>query len=137
MPTHCTADRFGFAPVEGRSVVAAFDGGAMTSDAGALLLGATDRAVGLIDRFAACFVDRRDGRLLEHVLRTLVGQRVFGVALGHEDLIDHDELRHDLRSCSKSAFRPQRAEAGKRNAHGATCTDFRTHPDFPLVNRSL
>ena len=95
MRTHCTSDLFAFAPVEGRSVVAAFDGGAMTSDAGALLLGATDRAVGLIDRFAACFVDRRDGRLIEHALRTLVGQRVFGIALGYEDLIDHDELRHD------------------------------------------
>ncbi len=95
MATHCTPDLFGFAPVEGRSVVAAFDGGAMTSDAGALLLGAADRAVGLIDRFAACFVDRRDGRLIEHELRTLVGQRVFGIALGYEDLIDHDELRHD------------------------------------------
>ena len=95
MRTHCTPDLFAFAPVEGRSVVAAFDGGAMTSDAGALLLGATDRVVGLIDRFAACFVDRRDGRLIEHALRTLVGQRVFGIALGYEDLIDHDELRHD------------------------------------------
>ena len=76
-------------------MVAAFDGGAITSDAGALLLGATDRAVGLIDRFAACFVDRRDRRLIEHELRTLVGQRVLGIALGYEDLIDHDELRHD------------------------------------------
>ncbi len=80
MRTHCTPDLFACAPVEGRSVVAAFDGGAMTSDAGALLLGATDRAVGLIDRFAACFVDRRDGRLIEHAPRTLVGQRVFAIA---------------------------------------------------------
>ncbi len=95
MPTHCNPDLFGFAPVEDRSVVAAFDGGAMTSDAGALLLGAADRAVGLIDRFAACFVDHRDGRLIEHELRGLVGQRVFGIALGYEDLIDHDTLRHD------------------------------------------
>ena len=81
MPPHCNPDLFGFAPVEDRSVVAAFDGGAMTSDAGALLLGAADRAVGLIDRFAACFVDHRDGRLIEHELRTLVGQRVFGIVL--------------------------------------------------------
>ena len=60
MPAHCNPDLFDFAPVEDRSVVAAFDGGTMTSDAGALLLGATDRAVGLIDRLAACFVDQRD-----------------------------------------------------------------------------
>ena len=69
MRTHCSPDLFGFAPVEDRSVVAAFDGGAMTSDAGALLLGAADRAVGLIDRFAACFEDRRDGRLIESASR--------------------------------------------------------------------
>ena len=68
MPTHCSPDLFGFAPVEDRSVVAAFDGGTMTSDAGALLLDATDRAVGLIDRLAACFVDQRDRRLIEPCL---------------------------------------------------------------------
>ena len=95
MPAHCNPDLFDFVPVEDRSVVAAFDGGTMTSDAGALLLGATDRAVGLIDRLAACFVDQRDQRLIEHELRTLVGQRVLGIALGYEDLIDHDTLRHD------------------------------------------
>jgi hypothetical protein len=53
MPTECSRDLFGFAPVEGREVVAAFDGGAITSDAGALLLGATDRAIGMMNRFAA------------------------------------------------------------------------------------
>src|SRR5262249_37368612 len=95
MPTECSADLFGFARVEGRAVVASFDGGAVTSDAGALLLGATDRAIGLVDRFAACFVDRRRPELIEHEVRTLIGQRVFGIALGYEDLVDHDELRHD------------------------------------------
>jgi hypothetical protein len=86
---------FGFARVEGRAVVASFDGGAVTSDAGALLLGATDRAIGLVDRFAACFADRRRPELIEHEVRTLIGQRVFAIALGYEDLNDHDELRHD------------------------------------------
>jgi hypothetical protein len=86
---------FGFAPVEGRRVEAAFDGGAITSDAGALLLGATDRAIGLIGRFAACFADARRPDLVEHEVATLVGQRVFGIALGYEDLNDHDQLRHD------------------------------------------
>jgi hypothetical protein len=76
-------------------VVAAFDGGQMTSDAGALLLGATDRAVRLNDRFAACFSDARAAELVEHRIATLVGQRVYGLALGYEDLNDHDELRHD------------------------------------------
>jgi hypothetical protein len=95
MPTQCSAGLFDFAPVEGRRVEAAFDGGAITSDAGALLLGATDRAVGLVGRFAACFADARRPDLIEHAVATLVGQRVFGLALGYEDLNDHDELRHD------------------------------------------
>ena len=95
MPTECSADRMEFAPVAGRSVVAGFDGGTITSDAGALLLGATDRAIGLVRRFAACFVDHRSAEQVEHTLPTLVGQRVFALALGYEDLVDHDTLRHD------------------------------------------
>src|SRR6266853_5321667 len=95
MPTECSADLFGFAPVEGREVVAAFDGGAITSDAGALLLGAADRAIKLTERVAACFHDVRRQDLIEHEVVTLVGQRVFGIALGYEDLNDHDDLRHD------------------------------------------
>jgi hypothetical protein len=95
MPTECSRDLFGFAPVEGRRVEAAFDGGDATSDAGALLLGATDRAIGLVGRFAACFADSRDAGLVEHTVETMVAQRVFGIALGYEDLVDHDQLRHD------------------------------------------
>jgi len=95
MPTECIPESFGFARVEGREVVAAFDGGAITSDAGGLLLGAADRAIGLIDRFARCFTDHRRRELIEHEVATLVGQRVFGLALGYEDLNDHDRLRHD------------------------------------------
>jgi len=95
MPTECSAPALEFTGLNGRSVVAAFDGGAITSDAGALLLGETDRAVGLVARFAACFEDRRRPDLIEHDVRTLVMQRVFGIALGYEDLIDHDHLRHD------------------------------------------
>jgi hypothetical protein len=95
MPTECIPELFGFAPVEGREVVAAFDAGAVTSDAGALLLSATDRAIRMMDRFAACFHDVRCQEQIEHEVVTLVGQRVFGIALGYEDLNDHDELRHD------------------------------------------
>jgi hypothetical protein len=95
MPTQCSPDTLLFAPVEGRSVVASFTGGAITSDAGALLLGATDRAINLVGRFAACFSDSRDPERIEHALATLVAQRVFGIALGYEDLIDHDHIRHD------------------------------------------
>ena len=95
MRTECSAKSFEFARVESRSVVAAFDGGAVTSDAGSLLLGATDRAIRLVDRIAGCFSDHRRADLIEHEVPTLVGQRIFGIALGYEDLNDHDELRHD------------------------------------------
>ncbi len=82
MRTECIPDLFGFSSVEGRKVVAGFDGGAMTSDAGALLLGAADRAVRLVERFAACFTDGRKAEAVEHAIATLVGQRVFAIALG-------------------------------------------------------
>jgi hypothetical protein len=95
MPTECSAELFEFAPVEGRRVVAGFDGGAITTDAGALLLGQADRGIRLIERFAACFHDARMAELVEHQVSTLVLQRVFGIALGYEDLNDHDELRCD------------------------------------------
>src|SRR5262245_9545651 len=112
MPTECTPDFFGFEPVEGREVVAAFDGGAISSDAGALLLGAADRAIGMMERFAGCFHDVRRAELIEHEVVTLVGQRVFGIALGYEDLNDHDTLRHD----------PMMAIlAGKLEARRAAC----------------
>src|SRR6202045_1910975 len=95
MPTECNTELFEFAPVEGRAVVAGFDGGTITSDAGALLLGGTDRAIRLTERFASCFTDSRAAELVEHSVNTMVTQRVIGIALGYEDLIDHDELRHD------------------------------------------
>lgn len=95
MPTHCSRDLFGYEVIEGRAVVAAFDGGEVTSDAGGLLLGATDRAIGLVGRFAACFADGRAQTQVEHTVEAMVAQRVFGIALGYEDLIDHDQLRFD------------------------------------------
>src|SRR5436190_4711212 len=95
MPTECSAEAFDFGTVDGRSVEAAFDAGLVTSDAGALLLGATDLTIDLIDRFASCFHDQRRPEWIEHEVATLVGQRVFAIALGYEDLNNHDELRHD------------------------------------------
>ena len=95
MPTQCNAEQLQFSCVERRQVVAAFDGGMVSSNAGAVLLGRADEAIGLVDRLAHCFVDERDPSLIEHTVRTLVGQRVFGLALGYEDLNDHEQLRHD------------------------------------------
>jgi hypothetical protein len=95
MRTECSAGSFEFAAIGRREVVAGFDGGSITSDAGAMLLGVADRAIGLVGRLAQCFRDVRRRELIEHAVETLVGQRVFGIALGYEDLNDHDELRHD------------------------------------------
>ena len=95
MPTECSRDLFGYEVVEGRQVVAAFDGGEVTSDAGALLLGAANRALGLVRRLARCFTDGRAPELVEHTVETMLMQRICGIALGYEDLVDHDELRHD------------------------------------------
>jgi hypothetical protein len=95
MLTECSRDLFGFEAVEGRQVVAAFDGGQVTSDAGALLLGAVNRAIGLVGRLAGCFADGRMQELVEHGVETMLMQRICGIALGYEDLVDHDELRHD------------------------------------------
>src|SRR3979409_2231552 len=93
MLTECSAELFDFGTVGGRAVEAAFDAGLVTSDAGALLLGATDRAIGMMARFAGCFHDERRADLIEHDVATLVGQRVFGIALGYEDLNDTNDKR--------------------------------------------
>jgi hypothetical protein len=95
MQTHCISEQLAFEDFDGRKVVAGFDGGAITSDAGALLLRHVDKAIGLFDRVASCFVDRRDRDLTVHSVRTLVGQRIAAIALGYEDVDDHDSLRHD------------------------------------------
>ncbi len=95
MPTECSRNLFGFEAVEGRQVVAAFDGGQVTSDAGALLLGAANWALGLVRRLVGCFTDGRAPELVEHTVETMLMQRIGGIALGYEDLVDHDELRHD------------------------------------------
>jgi hypothetical protein len=78
-----------------REIVARFDGGQLSSDGGGLLLREVDRRTGLLSEFAACFRDYRSPALVEHSLNTLLRQRVMGVALGYEDLNDHDQLRHD------------------------------------------
>lgn len=82
MPTECSAKSFGFERAESRDVVALFDGGAITNDAGNLLLGATDPAIGLLDRLVECFSDRQRADLIEHGVGTLVSQRVFRDSAG-------------------------------------------------------
>ena len=95
MVTECNQKSFAFHPLSRREVVARFDGGKITSDAGALLLRETERATGIVRQFAACFTDHRNPDLIEHTVEQLVAQRVYGLCLGYEDLNDHDTLRHD------------------------------------------
>ena len=95
MQTQCSTKALEFHPLGARKIVARFDGGAITSDAGALLLRECERATGIIAQFARCFTDHRDPQLIEHTVEALVGQRVYALALGYEDLNDHDALRHD------------------------------------------
>jgi len=111
MPTQCISERFRFEGFDGSRVAAAFDGGAVTSDAGALLLRETDRAIGRIDRVAACFRDGRDPGRVVHSLRTLIGQRIIGLALGYEDVADHDDLRFDpVLALFSDRLAPRRAD---------------------------
>jgi hypothetical protein len=95
METECSSGQLEFEGFGGRRVVAAFDGGAVTSDAGTVLLREADRAIGLIERVAACFTDHREADQVIHALPTLIGQRIVAIALGYEDVNDHDTLRRD------------------------------------------
>jgi len=84
-----------FHPLRKREVRGRFDGGAITSDAGGLLLREVEKRTGIIRQFAACFRDQRDPARIEHTVEELVAQRVYALALGYEDLNDHEALRHD------------------------------------------
>jgi hypothetical protein len=77
-------------------VVGRFDGGKISSDTGGLLLREVEKRLGILRRFSDCFRDYRDPQRIEHSVESLIGQRVYGVALGYEDLNDHDSLRHDV-----------------------------------------
>lgn len=95
MNTDCTGQQYLFQGPRRRKVVAAFDGGSITSDGGVMLLQRVDQLQATIARFAQCFDDARDPGSIEHSVEELLRQRVFGLALGYEDLNDHDELRRD------------------------------------------
>jgi len=95
MKTECTQVTDGFQALGKREIVANFDGGDITSDGGSLLLREVEGRIALLKRFSECFTDYRDPRRIEHDVLSLVSQRVFGLALGYEDLCDHDELAKD------------------------------------------
>lgn len=112
--TECTQSSFEFASYHRRSVEADFTGPATTSDGGALLLRQTASKLNLMPRLAACFRDGRDQRYVRHTVEELVSQRVYGLALGYEDLNDHDQWRHDpLLGVLIGKLQTQRSAAGK------------------------
>ncbi len=121
MTTECIASKLEFQGLEGRRVEAEFNGGQITSDAGGLLLREVENRYGFIRGLAACFGDRRDPRFTEFSVEELVGQRIYGLALGYEDLNDHEELRTDplmavLVGKEDPLGRDRRAEADRGKA---------------------
>lgn len=95
METHCTGEQLEFHALGKRQVIGKFDGGEICSDGGGLLLSEVDRQINLMSRLGQCFVDYRRPESIEHEVQSLVAQRVYGLALGYEDLNDHDTLRSD------------------------------------------
>jgi hypothetical protein len=113
--TECTELRFAFATEGRREIVAEFNGGTISSDGGALLLRETDQKMNLLVRFSQCFLDGRDADLIEHSVEQMLAQRIYGLALGYEDLNDHEQLRNDplLRVLAGKAEPDQEALASK------------------------
>lgn len=119
METQCIQEQMVFQQLGRREVVGRFDGGMISSDAGGLLLREVEQRFGILKRFAACFRDYRDPQRIEHSVETLISQRVYGIALGYEDLNDHDSLRHDVVMgvlCDKSD--PSGMERGRKRDQG-------------------
>jgi hypothetical protein len=93
--TECNQTSFGFEALGKRKIVARFDGGTISSDGGAFLLRQTDQRLNLLPRLAECFLDGRNQNRIEHTIAEMLSQRVYGLALGYEDINDHEQLRND------------------------------------------
>ena len=106
--TECNQKDLTFHGLGRREVVARFDGGAITSDAGGVLLRELEERTGILQRFADCFTDHRDADLIEHTVLDLIKQRTFGLTLGYEDLNDHDAATGGLIKAVSSSTGPLR-----------------------------
>src|SRR5437868_9745159 len=93
--TECNQSGFGFEACGTREIVARFDGGTISSDGGALLLRQTDKRLNVLPRLAECFLDGRNQDQVEHSILEMLAQRIYGLALGYEDVNDHEQLRTD------------------------------------------
>ena len=142
MTTQCNQEWFEFHPLNERQVVGRFDGGEITTDAGGLLLREVEKRTRIIARFAGCFRDHRAAEQIEHTVRELVAQRVYALALGYEDLNDHEELRRDPllavvaeKPDPTGESRVRERDWGK--AHFSTIPDRPTRNPAPLFNLSV
>ena len=136
METQCIQEQMVFQQLGRREVIGRFDGGMISSDAGGMLLREVERCFGILKRFAGCFRDYRDRQRTEHSLKTLISQRVYGIALGYEDLNDHDSLRHDVVMgvlCEKSdpsgMDRVRKRDQGKAIAGKSTLNRLELTPE--------
>jgi hypothetical protein len=133
MHKQCDTNQLHFQGLGPRKVVGDFEGGTLTSDAGGLLLREVDLAFGIIDGFSECFTDYRDQELIEHPLRQLAAQRIFGLCLGYEDVNDHEQLRYDpaiAALCGRfdvqGKDREREQDKGKALARKSTLNRFET-----------
>jgi hypothetical protein len=140
MDTQCTPIQLEFHAIGKREVVGRFDGGNITSDAGGLLLRETEKRTGILSAFARCFADLRDPDLIEHTVEELVSQRVYGLALGYEDLNDHDDLRRDPllavlvgKEDPEGESRIRQQDRGKAMAGKSTLNRLELTPAEPTV----
>ncbi|MGA2260871.1 MAG: IS1380 family transposase [Acidobacteriota bacterium] len=140
METQCTPIQLEFHPLGQRQIVGKFDGGNITSDAGGLLLREVENRTGIIRGFAACFEDLRDQDLIEHTVLELIAQRVYALALGYEDLNDHDELRCDAllavlvgKEDPEGKDRVRKQDQGKAMAGKSTLNRLELTPAAPTA----
>jgi hypothetical protein len=136
METQCIQEQMVFQQLGRRAVIGRFDGGQISSDAGGMVLREVERCFGILKRFAGCFRDYRDPQRTEHSLQALISQRVYGIALGYEDLNDHDSLRHDVMMgvlCEKSdpsgMERVRKRDQGKAIAGKSTLNRLELTPE--------
>jgi hypothetical protein len=136
MQTQCIQEQIVFQQLGRREVIGRFDGGMISSDTGGLLLREVERCFGILRRFAACFRDYRDPQRTEHSLKSLIRQRVYGIALGYEDLNDHDSLRHDVvmgvlceKSDPRGSERARKRDRGKAIAGKSTLNRLELTPE--------
>jgi Transposase DDE domain group 1 len=138
MTTQCSSTYLAFPMLGSRHILADFNGGDIASDGGALLLRKTEQLTGIVRQFAACFTDHRDPDLIEHSVEDLIAQRVYALALGYEDLNDHDDLRRDLLLATvvgqpdpTGQTRQRRRDRGKALAGKSTLNRLELTPSAP------